>query len=248
MDNQQTLILFVKSEVENNFTCPKKLANWLALSQKNRDIIRIRNNLYSLIDPITKSAAANRFQIASKITPTAFVAYHSALEYYGLSNQVFGEVTVGSLTQFNNFQFEGVDYNCQKEKNNAFVLNNAGEHVRVTSLERTIVDCIDKISLSGGIEEVISALNQIKVVNTTDLLKILADRNEIFLYQKVGFLLEFFRESMSLPDSFFKECQQKTTRKTRYFLNDDFKDVAFNKKWKLIAPLDPLSRIYGGIK
>ena len=241
-------MLFVKGEVSNNFENQKQLANWLALAQRNEKIKRVRNGLYVATDSITKSSAANKFQIASKVTPTAFVAYHSALEYYGLANQVFNEVTVGSLSHFNNFQFEGIDYNYQSEKSDASVTNVVSEQVRVTSRERTIVDCIDKISLSGGIEEVLSALNQIKVVSTTELLNVLAAKNEIFLYQKTGFLLEFFKDTMSLSESFFEECRKKITKKTRYFLNDEFKEVAFNSKWKLIAPVNPLSRIYGGLK
>lgn len=241
-------MLFTKKEKEKDFANQKQLANWLALSQKNGKIKRVRNGLYTVLDPITKTSLANKFQIASMITPTAFVSHHSALEYYGLTNQVFNEVTVGSLSHFNNFEFEGVDYNCQKEKNNVFVSDIANEYIKVTSREKTIIDCIDNILLSGGIEEVLSALNQIKVVSTAELLHVLAEKNNIFLYQKSGYLLEFFKDSMSLPVSFFEECRSKITKKTRYFLDDEFKDVVFNNKWKLMAPINPLSRIYGGLK
>jgi len=241
-------MLFTNDEVIKNFDSQKQLANWLALAQKNSKIKRIRNGLYAVVDPITKSSIANKFQIASKVSPSAFVAYHSALEYYGLANQVFGEVTVGSLVHFNNFQFEGIDYNLKKENNDKFVVNVANEHIKVTSRERTIVDCIDNITLSGGIEEVLNAMNQIKVVSTAELLKVLADKNEIFLYQKTGYLLEFFKEQMSLPEFFFQQCKSKITKKARYFLHDEFKEVVFNGKWNLIAPINPLVRIYGGVE
>jgi len=241
-------MLFTREEVTKNFDSPKQLANWLALAQKNGKIKRVRNGLYAVVDPITKSSIANKFQIASKVSPSAFVAYHSALEYYGLANQVFGEVTVASLVHFNCFQFEGIDYNLKKESNDNFVVNVANELVRVTSRERTIIDCIDNIALSGGIEEVLNAINQIKVVSSLELLNVLADKGGIFLYQKTGYLLEFFREQMSLPESFFEECKSKITKKTRYFLHDEFKEVIFNSKWNLMAPKNPLARIYGGVE
>ena len=42
---------------------------------------------------------ANRFQIASAITPSSYVSYHTAFEYYGIADQVFYEVFVGSETR-----------------------------------------------------------------------------------------------------------------------------------------------------
>ena len=50
---------------------------------------RIRNNLYTCINGETYEPVANRFQIASAITPTSYVSHHTALEYHGITNQVY---------------------------------------------------------------------------------------------------------------------------------------------------------------
>ena len=49
---------------------------------------KIRNNLYTCVSGETNAPLANRYQIASAITPTAYVSHHTAMEYYG-ANDIF---------------------------------------------------------------------------------------------------------------------------------------------------------------
>ena len=48
--------------------------------------IKIRNNMYTCINGETGSPVANRFQIASAVTPTSYISHHTAMEYYGLAD------------------------------------------------------------------------------------------------------------------------------------------------------------------
>lgn len=50
---------------------------------------KIRNNMYTCISGETGAPVANRFQIASHITPTSYVSHHTAMEYYGITDQVY---------------------------------------------------------------------------------------------------------------------------------------------------------------
>ena len=74
--------------------------------------VKIRNNLYTCISGETDSPLANRYQIASAITPTSYVSHHSAMEYYGISDQIFYEVYVSSEEKFRDFEFDGYTYHC----------------------------------------------------------------------------------------------------------------------------------------
>ena len=49
-------------------------------------VAKIRNNMYTCISGETGAPVANRFQIASKITPTSYVSHHTAMEYYGITS------------------------------------------------------------------------------------------------------------------------------------------------------------------
>ena len=89
--------LITKEEMIDKFKDEKQYSNWIALKLKSKTYKKIRNNLYALIDPSTNDIYSTKFEIASKISNTSFICYHSALEYYGLANQVFGDVLVGTV-------------------------------------------------------------------------------------------------------------------------------------------------------
>ena len=238
--------LITKKEVIDKFENEKQYSNWIALKLKSKTYKKVRSNLYALIDPSTNDIYSTKFEIASKISDSSFVCYHSALEYYGIANQVFSNVLVGSLTKFNSFVFNDNEFICKHVKDIKFVNNIVNEGIRVSSLEKTIIDCIDNIDLAGGIEEVLNALEQIKYINENKLLEILKDINKMFLYQKIGFLFELYNNQLDLSNEFFDECKSHISKKVNYFMQYEFKDTELNEKWNLIAPKNIKSRINGG--
>ena len=238
--------LITKKEVIDKFENEKQYSNWIALKLKSKTYKKVRSNLYALIDPSTNDIYSTKFEIASKISDSSFVCYHSALEYYGIANQVFSNVLVGSLTKFNSFVFNDNEFICKHVKDIKFVNNIVNEGIRVSSLEKTIIDCVDNIDLAGGIEEVLNALEQIKYVNENKLLEILKDINKMFLYQKIGFLFELYNNQLDLSNEFFDACKSHISKKVNYFMQYEFKDTELNEKWNLIVPKNIKSRINGG--
>ena len=237
---------FTMNDIICKFKSEKQFYYWLEQKMKNNLVKKVRQNLYVTIDSM-QSISATKFEIASKISDNSFIAYHSALEYYGLTNQVFNSVIVGNDKRFSEFEFDDIEYTCKVVKNFEQVNKIESEKIKVTTLEKTIIDCIDNINLAGGIEEILNALSQIKILSENKLLDALNSYNKVLLYQKTGYILEQFKQELSLSDKFFKECESKLTNQTKYFLNDEFKDVGYNKKWKLIAPQNLKSIINGGL-
>lgn len=168
------------------------------------------------------------------------------MEYYGIANQVFSNVFVGSLTRFNNFVFNDNEFIFKSAKNIKFVNNIINEGIKVSSLEKTIVDCIDNINLAGGIEEILNAIEQIKYLNEKKILEVLLDINKMVLYQKVGYLLELYNNQFEFSDDFFKECKTHISKKVNYLIQYEFKETELNENWKLIVPKNLKSRINGG--
>lgn len=236
---------FNKQEILKNFDNEKQLNNWIASKLKSKSLKKIRNGLYVLVDS-AGYVYSSKFEIASKISKDSFVAYHSALEFHGVANQVFSDVIVCSSTRFNNFEFEDIEYINKVNKNYVEVMNIITAGVRVSSLERTIIDCIDNINLAGGIEEILNALEQTKVLDEKKLLNVLESYNEVLLYQKVGYILEHFKEQLNLSNEFFEVCRSKLTNQIKYFLQDEYKEIEYNATWKLMAPKNLKSRINGG--
>ena len=178
------------------------------------------------------------FQLQSKL---------DSLSQWKNKDQVYNNVIVGSKTKFYTFEFDDIEYEGVMVKNYHGVNFIEKANVRVSSLERTIIDCIDNINLAGGIEEVLNALEQVSKINESKLLAALSSYNNIFLYQKTGYILEHFKASMNLSDSFFIECENKVNNTVKYFLQDEYSNIKYNSKWKLMSPVNLLSRINGGL-
>lgn len=238
--------LITKKDVIDKFENEKQYSNWIALKLKSNIYKKVRNNLYALVDPSINDIYSTKFEVASKISESSFICYHSALEYYGIANQVFSNVFVGSLTKFNNFVFNDNEFIFKSAKNIKFVNNIINEGIKVSSLEKTIVDCIDNINFAGGIEEILNALEQIKYLNEEKILEVLLDINKMVLYQKVGYLLELYNNQFKFSDNFFKECKTHISKKVNYLIQYEFKETELNENWKLIVPKNLKSRIYGG--
>ena len=169
---------------------------------KRNLVKKIRKNIYSVVNPTTGQLVATRYQIACAITDTAYISHHSAFEYYGLANQVFYEVYVSSQTKFNHFEYDHITYKYVASSMKEGVVeakNTTG--VRITDLERTVVDSIRDFNKIGGLEELLHCLEDIHYLDEKKLKRYLDIYNTKGLYQRVGYLLDHYKKENSCQRS-----------------------------------------------
>ncbi|MDR1169228.1 MAG: hypothetical protein LBK97_00140 [Prevotellaceae bacterium] len=209
-------------------------------------ISRIRRDLYAVTDLANKVSLASKFEIAGHITPSSYLSHHAALEYHGLAHQIFYTLYVSSMETFNDFDYEGISYMFCQSKSEAGVVNPVTDPlIRVTDLERTVLDCIDRIDLSGGLEELVECFAIITYVSEKKLTDYLSRFDKQILYQKTGFILGHFQKEMKLSDAFFESCRSKVGKSVRYLTDKQESDTYF-KKWGLCAPENILSFLEQG--
>lgn len=145
------LKIFHKKEVVA-LTGSENAAKELLRRYKQQELIaQVRRDLYVATDLATKSSAASKYEIGSQINASSYLSYHAALEYHGLAHQVFYEIQVSSRERFNNFTYDGIRYVYLSSKSDAgVVIPSTDTLIRVTDLERTVLDCIHRIDQSGG--------------------------------------------------------------------------------------------------
>ncbi|OPZ34845.1 MAG: hypothetical protein BWY98_00918 [Tenericutes bacterium ADurb.BinA155] len=229
-------VLFTYEDVKTTFPHRKTYESFLARGLKNGRISQIRKGLYSPNDPSSGLPLADKFQIACRLSPTAFLDYHLALEYYGLAEQSFvSEAAVASLTRFRSFSFGEVSYRYIPSHEAAEIhLRMAEEGIRVVSKERLLVDGADRLDLVGGYEELTQAVASLGEVSIPTVLSLLRARGEAFLFLKVGYLLQNYY-SGKIDCSFLEECRSYRSSKKYYFgAKPGF--GAYIKEWNLIVP------------
>ena len=211
-------------------------AKSMLLEYSKKGYVRnVKRNLYVALDLVSKESVASKYQIASKITDTSYVSYHSAFEYYGFANQVSNEVLVSSDTRFSSFSFDGITYSFVKSKIDDGVVEE--NKIRVTTIERTLLDNIDAFSKHMGLEELLRCVELIPSVNEIKLLHYLKIYNKQFLYQKTGYFLNQLTDNLQLSEYFFDECKSYVGESKRYLeLDLKYYKTIYNKLWQLIVP------------
>ena len=201
-------------------------------------VYKIRRDLYCVKNPVGNIPAVHKFEVACKISNTSFLSHHSALEFHGLGHQIFNVVMVSSKSAFRSFVFDDYDYKSYITKNigmNGVITSSVNPNIRVTDLERTFVDCIDRIGRAGGAEELFHCFEGLYVLDIEKIKACLELYNKAHLYQKVGYVLERFKDQINVHDDIIELCRKKGKVAVSNFSKTEKCDV-FVKEWNLYIP------------
>lgn len=226
------------------FENERKTKNILYTLKKKGLLQSVRRNYYATISLETKEPVATPFEIASSITDSSYISHHSAFEFYGLTNQVFSDIYVSTEREFREFEFNGQWYHCIKNQKDFGI--SLQKTIRVTDLERTVLDNIKDFDKIGGLEELLHCLEMITVLDESRLTRYLEKYNNQFLIQKAGYLLSFYPQ-LKLSDEFFDYCKKSIGNSSRYLYHDLKEEKnTFIKEWNLCIPKDIMKLINEG--
>ncbi len=228
--------LITVEEIKEEFSSEAALFAALKRLTERGEIVKLKSGLYARVNPLTGDIFADRYEIGTALRKEGYIAYHSALEYYGLSTQVFNDVHIIAPSLYSPVTIEGLEYisftNGYSE-GVAETFNNAP--VRVTEPERTVIDCIDRPVTSGGIEEVFYALCTIRYLDEEKLLKHLKGYGKKVLYKKTGYLFSLIKPDC-LSDRFYQICQENMSQRTDDIRENSAEAYIYNNEWKIYAP------------
>lgn len=229
--------VFNISDLKQYYTSEGAARSALKRLLKSGQVLKIRQNMYTCKNGKNGGPIANRFQIASAVTTGSFVSHHSAMEYYGITDQVFYEVYVGSSVKFRDFEFDGYRYRCVISRfKEGVVKPEFSGGISVSDRERTVVDCIKDMDKIAGMEETVSDLSSVKLLDEKKLLLYLEQYDNQFLYQKTGFLLSREGTAIGLSADFFKICHGKVGKSKRYLTSDFSGKSYYDSEWQLVVP------------
>ncbi|NLN50246.1 MAG: hypothetical protein GX149_01300 [Acholeplasmataceae bacterium] len=208
------------------------LASGIIQNYLSKDYIkRVKKNLYVATSLETGGSIPSKFEIASNITNSSFISYHSAFEFYGYQNQVYNEIYVSSLEQFRPFDFEHNKYVCKRVKDESFV--NTVNGVRISTIEKTIVDSIDSIKSFDDFEELFEVLSIIPLIDGSKILTYLEHVNKRILFSKTGLILSFYKDGYNITKYHLDEMKKNGVNKASYFTSEKHRLNKYYNEWKL---------------
>ena len=192
------------------FTIEQAQALWTP-TERTRDALhrltqkgwlsRLERGVYLLI-PLEagpgRAWTENGWVIAQHLISPAAIAYWSALHYWNLTEQIPQEIFVQSTRRKRPAEIAGVRFHfitiIEKRFFGIVAQSAAGKTIRVTDLEKTLVDCAARPELSGGIRQLAQALRSVgEQLNWTQLDQYLIRWGGGAVVKRLGFLIEVLR-------------------------------------------------------
>ncbi len=123
----------------------------------------------------------------------------------------------------------------------------AGVQIRVTSLERTLVDVLARPRLAGGWEEIWRSLASIPFFDTEQVIAYVRLLENATTAAKVGFFLEQHRETFMVEENQLQALWQLRPRQPHYLERDQRKHGRLVARWNLIVPAELLEQTWAEV-
>lgn len=220
--------------------------NLLAYHVKNGSLVRVKQGLYAVVPSgmTATDCLVDPYLLASKMAEDAVLAYHTALDFHSKSYSVFNKflyLTKRSVkdVSFRIYQFIPVrtpkslldkrrsDFGVIKSERN-------GMEIRVTSLERTLVDLFDKPDLGGGWEEIWRSLESVEFYNINEIVEYALLLGKASTIAEVGYFLERNEERFFVNTSDLEALKNEIPKQPHYM--DKKLKGSLVKQWNLIVP------------
>ncbi|MFC1496261.1 hypothetical protein ACFL52_02480 [Candidatus Margulisiibacteriota bacterium] len=227
--------------IGSNYNTTKKLL--LDMTARNL-LMRIKSGRYIVIpEGINGPYIGNWYAAAREISnsPDYFISHYSAMSVHNMLTQPLTRVYISSPKRqqspknfVDRFQFVYVKKGKIWGIEENWVTNT--EKVRVSDLERTILDCLWQPHNAGGIAEIAKGIWIKKdEIDDNKLLKYVAKYNKKVIAKRLGFILE----SIAIGDNIIKDLKQYVNK--RYDILDPSLPVTepFKNNWFLLANVNP---------
>ena len=217
-------------------------------------IIPVRRGLYATVplgnDPI--SSPVDPYLIAAKMTADAVLAYHTALEFHGKAYSVHTRFHYVSERKSLPLKFLSHEFTRVpvphplrtkgKEMFGVTSHKRSGVDLRVTNLERTFVDVLDRPDLIGSWEEIWRSLESVEFFDLDQVIEYVLLLENATTAAKVGFFLEQNKKTLMVDDAHLHPLRNLRPRQPHYLIRGERKGCQWVKNWNLMIPVEILNK------
>jgi predicted transcriptional regulator of viral defense system len=186
------------------------------------------------------------------MTEDSILAYHTALEFYERAYSVHKRILYLSEKDTRVFSFQSVFYQSVRfqsrlvaQEQSGYGVRNAerqGIEIKVTELERTMVDVLDRPDLGGGWEEIWRSLESVEFYDLDRVVEYALILGNATTIAKTGFFLEQHREQLNVNENHLQTLRMHIPKKPHYMIRANRQTGRFFDSWNLIVPEEVVGR------
>ncbi|MEJ5092142.1 hypothetical protein GEO21_19090 [Sphingobacterium faecium] len=176
----------------------------------------------------------DEYVIGTFVAENSAVAYWSALNLHGLTEQFSNTVFIQTTNKKLDKSILGISYKFVKiapYKKVGITYNGYGSlRYPITDVEKTIIDCFDLPQYSGGYAELIRAVGQAKM-QADKLISYCQVVNSISVTKRLGYLIELL--GLEDLETFIDYAKGKVNKKYNLFDPQGWEEGEFVSEWRL---------------
>ena len=227
--------------------------NLLAKHTAGGRIVRVRRGLYATVprgvDP--GQSPVDPFLVASRLADDAVVAYNATLQFFGKSYSVWLRFDYLTDDRRRPFAYRGDEYlpvqtpaplrGLPDKGGGVEEAAHAGGRLRVTSLERSMVDVLHSPQRCGGWEEVWRSLEMVEFFDVDAVVEYALRLRSAVTVARVGYFLEQHRDELLIDGDQLVELRRRAPRQPRY-LDSTRTSGRLVRGWNLVVPEEVAQR------
>jgi predicted transcriptional regulator of viral defense system len=222
-------------------------------------IVYVRRGLYAVVPPGASpdSSLVDPYLLAAKMTTDAVLGYHTALEFFGRAYSAYTHFYYLSKKRSVPAAFRSYEFRCirqplvlrtkQREDIGVIQSERSGVDLRVTCLERTLVDVLDRPDLSGSWEEIWRSLELVEFFDLDRVIEYTLVLENSTTAAKVGFFLEQHRDPLMVDDAHLDALHDLRPRQPHYLERSKRKAGRLVSGWNLVVPDEVLERSWSEV-
>jgi predicted transcriptional regulator of viral defense system len=250
------LAVFLKRRGSHSRWTRKSL---LVHHEEQGHVLRLRRGLYAAVPAGVKPSEApvDPYLLASKLAGDSVLAYHTALAFHGNAYSVHRRFTYLTATTPRLFRFRGEEFLAVKFPK---ALRDAGQataevadaerqglSVRVTTLERTLVDALDRPELCGGWEETWRSLESVEFFDLDRVVRYTLLLSNATTTAKVGYFLQQHRKALMVEESHLARLREHRPKEPHY-TNRRSGSGKFLADWNLVVPREVAEQSWEAVR
>ena len=225
---------------------PQTTASVLRQHVAAGNLINIRRGLYATVPRglSVEEFRVDPYLLAAHLTEDSVLAYHAALQFHGKAYSIWNRFHYLTRSRLRRFQFGDAEFvpvqaptsvrGSADLGGNIVERSHAGRLIRVTSLERTLVDVLDAPKHGGDWEEIWRSLESIEFFDIDRVIDYASRLGSALTAARVGYFLEQRREELMIEEEHLDALRALAPRQPRYF--DSQRDSGdFVSNWNLIV-------------